>query len=89
MNNLEAERKRIGQELHQAETAIGAGRRAVYDLVRCEPVDETAVLAQRAEITEARLERNMLRRDLEDVKLRTGALNIYARIGWAVGCADA
>jgi hypothetical protein len=57
--------REIGQRLHIAETAIGLGRRALSDLLRQEPVDEHAVQTTRLAITDARLERNTLRRDLE------------------------
>ena len=55
----------IGLRLHIAETAIGVGRRALHDLLRQEPIDEQAVEATRQAISDARMQRNALRHELE------------------------
>lgn len=58
----------MGLELHEAETSIGVGRRAVIQLLACEPRDEEAIALQRVEVYEARLARNSLRQQLETAK---------------------
>jgi hypothetical protein len=60
----------IGQRLHEAETAIGVGRRAVWELLRQEPVDIEAVSLARQSILVARLERNELIHKLEQARPR-------------------
>ncbi|MCA9328822.1 hypothetical protein KC959_03550 [Candidatus Saccharibacteria bacterium] len=58
----------IGQRLHTAETTIGVGRRALHDLLRQVPVDEQLVESTRQAITDARLQRNALRHELEQAR---------------------
>lgn len=69
----------VGQQLHRAETAIGVGRRALYELVRQELVDEEAVAEQRQAIALARQQRNNLRQQLRDQKVASSSLPNY---GW-------
>lgn len=71
------EQRRIGLELHQAEWAIGVGRRAMRELVLTEPIDTVALESRRAEVSEARLRRNSLRDELQVVKDKSIVFNDY------------
>ncbi len=69
MKDNNTERRKIGLEIHDAETAICLGRQVVGTLLACEPVDEAAILAQKAEIHRSRASINKLRRRLGSVQL--------------------
>ena len=68
MERISPERRSLGLQLYEAETAIGVSRRAVSELVRIEPVNDIAIAWERQQIEEARLARNALRGQLEAVK---------------------
>ena len=61
------DRRQLGLWLHDAETTIGVGRRAIRELRTQEPIDETAIEEWKADIEWSRLARNALRRRLEVV----------------------
>jgi hypothetical protein len=62
LGNLD--RGAIGIQLHQAELAIGIGRRTIKELVASEPVDYVAVAIEKANVQQARLARNVLKTQL-------------------------
>lgn len=84
-NELEVEQRRIGLELHQAETAIGVGRRAICELMLSEPVDDAVLATQRTQILESRLARNALRHQLAAVKRKQDPLLSLPRSSWIMG----
>jgi len=71
------EQRAAGLELNRVETAIGLGKRAVGELLGCEPIDWAAIAEKRAHIHELRLERNEQRHNLKAVKLRYAPLPKY------------
>lgn len=79
---ISPERRWIGLQLYEAETAIGISRRAVSELVRVEPVDQAAITRERQQIEEARLARNDLRGQLEAVKTREARLAPFRWTMW-------
>ena len=62
------EARSLGMQLHDAETAICIGRRAVVEIQMHEPVDAMALEVAKQGITSARQARNALRRQLETAK---------------------
>ncbi len=69
MNTINNERRQIGLELHEAEHAIYLGKQAMSEELANEPVDVVALESHRAGIHGARIVRNVLRSQLEAVKL--------------------
>jgi Spy/CpxP family protein refolding chaperone len=68
--NITSDKREMGLALHDAETALGVGRRALRELVIADPIDQVAIEAQREAILEARLARNSLRIQLEEASIR-------------------
>lgn len=58
----------IGKQLHEAEWSIHLGRQALVDVLSVEPIDQEAIELHRAEIRQSRMERNILRRQLQQTK---------------------
>ncbi len=78
MNPNSIKRREVGQRLHEAETALGVGRRAVRELVTSDPIDEEALAKQRTAVLSARLKRNALLGELASLK----STNRWAPMPW-------
>lgn len=77
INNISEERRDIGLRLNATETAIYLGKQSIGAILAVEPIDEVALANERASIHQARLARNQLRAQLEQVKIAERPLLNY------------